>query len=86
MEKGTITSVRLASPLRVRLDEMARQLNRRRNWIISEALKEYLVRHGHNILEAQVREESLKIAEQEKNLSVWNQEHWEQNFDVAGWE
>lgn len=86
MQSGVLTSVRLPVPLRHELDRVAQRLNRRPNWVISEALREYLeAQKGDLAFAEQARKESLKAAQLEKT-GDWDQELWERNIDVAGWQ
>lgn len=71
-------------PLKNQLDEVAHRLNRRLNWIISEALREYVNRQKETAaFAAQVREESLRAAKEDAEF--WDQELWEKNIDTTGW-
>ncbi len=86
MQSGILTSVRLSAPLRLELDRAAKRLNRRPNWLISEALSEYLKsQKGDAAFREQARLESLKAAELEKT-EQWDQEMWERNIDLTGWQ
>jgi predicted transcriptional regulator len=53
----TITSIRLRSELEKPLSEMADKLNRSKNWVINQAIKEYL---EHEALEQQRWQETLQ--------------------------
>lgn len=86
MQGGILTSVRLPVQLRHELDRIASRMNRKPNWVISEALREYFnAQKGDAAFMEQVRKESLKAAELEAS-GEWNQELWEQNIDVADWQ
>lgn len=83
MAQSVLTSVRLTVPLKQQLENTAAKLHRGRNWVILEALKEYMDRHHTDFVE-QVRQESLRAARQDHESQSWDQELWEQNLDIAG--
>jgi predicted transcriptional regulator len=62
---SSTTSIRIPDDLKVRLESTARQMNKGKNWIIKQALAEYLQRHNMDWLRAEARRQS--IAASKKN-------------------
>ena len=63
MPTSSTTSIRLSSELRARLDRLARQTGRGRNWIINEAIIEYLERRRDFALSEEARAQSLRAGD-----------------------
>lgn len=86
MQSSTVTSIRLPVPLKHELEEVAHRLKRRPNWVIMEALREYVRQQKDNTaFVEQVRKDSLRAAELEQDPEFWDQELWERNIDTTGW-
>lgn len=67
----SITNIRLQSDLEQSLETLAEELNRGKNWIINQALREYLCKQQ---LEAQRWQETLDALESVKDNQVVNGE------------
>ncbi len=63
----SVTSVRIQEDLKKPLEELADKLSRSRNWLINEAVKEYLSRHKSN---SQKWRETLEAIESIKKGEV----------------
>ncbi|MBI3696224.1 MAG: hypothetical protein HY238_15480 [Acidobacteria bacterium] len=79
--KSTTSSFRIREELRIRLEETARHLKKGKNWIIIQALEEYLHKTHPAALAAEARRQSVvasaTVTEDEK--------FWEQQADTRGW-
>lgn len=84
MSRSVTTSVRLTADLRLQLDHAARRLHRGRNWIVSQALVEYLAKLGEAKLVNEAQRQSLlaKKADQANE----DGDIWEENQDDSGWQ
>jgi predicted transcriptional regulator len=79
----TVTSsFRMSRDLRRRLEETARSLKKRKNWIIIEALEEYLQRKHRAALAAEARRQSLLVRAAEHE----DDNFWDQLADTNGWQ
>ena len=77
---STTTSIRLPDDLRSQLDAAAESLHRGKNWVIVQALREYLARMQRDALAQEARRQSLKVAE------ITGEEHeWMDSMDDTGW-
>lgn len=56
---STTSSFRISDELRVRLESAAVQLGKGKNWILNQALREYLERKREDSLAAEARRQSL---------------------------
>jgi predicted transcriptional regulator len=68
------SSFRIDSELKLRLELAARRTNHGKNWIINQALNEYLSHHGESDLQAEARRQSLEAARHSskmKNADAW---------------
>lgn len=83
MSKGITTSIRLSSELRQKLDYLSHSLHRGKNWILNQALEEFINRNNHNILAQEARRQSLIASQSQSNE---DEEAWESNNDISGWE
>jgi predicted transcriptional regulator len=70
----TVTSsFRIDAELKLRLDLAARRMNHNRNWIINQALNEYLSHHDGLALREEARCQSLAASRKpSKNDVAWN--------------
>lgn len=79
----TVTSsFRMSQELRKRLEETARTLKMRKNWIIIQALEEYLQKKHRAALAVEARRQSLLAGSE----STPEEEFWEKQADSSGWE
>ena len=70
--RSSTSSFRISHDLRSRLDEAARRMNQRKNWIINRALEEYLNRHGGARLREEARRQSLLASRKRwKDEALW---------------
>ncbi len=83
MNKGITTSIRLTPELRQQLDYLSHSLHRGKNWIVIQALQEFINRHNYTILAEEAKRQSI-IASQYKTNT--DEEIWEENVDTTGWE
>lgn len=79
MAQTQTTSVRLPQKLRTQLEIASQNLHRGKNWIIIQALEEYLMKADQNKLAQEARRQSLLAAQHSEN------DIWEQNTDTSGW-
>jgi len=79
--KSVTTSIRINAGLALRLARAASRMARGKNWIITQALEEYLARVNQEGLAAEARRQSLIVARRERR-------HRDDRFwqgDTAGW-
>jgi predicted DNA-binding protein len=82
MTKSITTSIRLEASLSKKLEKVAHDLHRGKNWLIREALRIYLEQLENQNLVQEARKQSLLVSKQ-KSL---NTDLWEVNSDDEGWE
>ena len=82
MTKSVTTSIRLEVSLSKKLEKVAHDLHRGKNWLISEALRIYLEQLENQNLNLEARKQSL-LASKQKNL---DSDLWEVNSDDEGWD
>lgn len=58
----SVTSIRLQNDLEAPLDKLAKKTSRSKNWIINEALKQYLVQQAEDEKRWQMTLEALESA------------------------
>lgn len=69
---SSTTSIRIPDDLKVRLESTARRMNKGKNWIIKEALAEYLQRHNLDLLRAEARRQSIAASKRKwKDAKLW---------------
>lgn len=68
----SVSSIRLQSDIEQSLEALAKESQRSKNWLINEALREYLCRHR---LEAQRWQETLEALDAVKAGEVVDSEH-----------
>ena len=69
---STTSSFRISDELRLRLDEAARRLNKGKNWIVKQALEEYLAHHSRTNLRDEARRQSLLASQKPwKAAQLW---------------
>ena len=74
-------SFRMSQELRKRLEQTARTLKKRKNWIIIQALEEYLQKKQRAVLQVEARRQSL-LAGGKPNADG---EFWMKQTDSSGW-
>jgi predicted transcriptional regulator len=73
------SSFRVDAELKLRLELAARRTNRGKNWIINQALSEYLSHHAESDLQAEARRQSLEAARRSANgKALKESQGWEQ--------
>jgi predicted transcriptional regulator len=83
MSKGITTSIRLTPELRQQLDYLSHTLHRGKNWIVVQALQEFINRNNYTILLEEAKRQSLLASQCEINEE---EEIWEENTDTTGWQ
>jgi predicted transcriptional regulator len=79
---STTTSIRLSKELKRELERKARSTKRGKNWLIREALEQYLLGSSHDTLRAEARRQSMLVGRhQTKDDNVWT----EQAGEITGW-
>ncbi|MDI1337925.1 MAG: ribbon-helix-helix domain-containing protein [Lacunisphaera sp.] len=82
MPASTTTSIRLPKELKRELERKARSTKRGKNWVIREALEQYLLGSSHDTLREEARKQSLLASKnQSKDDAVW----LEQAREIEGW-
>jgi predicted DNA-binding protein len=81
MSKGITTSIRLTPQLMQQLDYLSHSLHRGKNWIIIQALQEFMHKNNHNFLAEEARRQSLLASQIESH-----EEGWEDSIDITGWQ
>lgn len=79
MNDGKTISIRLPAELRDQLEKASHALHRGKNWIIKEAVQEYLVKHGHATLAEEARRQSILASQSEADKP------WDEDVDTSGW-
>jgi predicted transcriptional regulator len=70
---SSTTSIRIPDDLKLRLETTARRMNKGKNWIIKEALAEYLQRHNMDLLRAEAQRQSIAASKMKwKDEKFWN--------------
>jgi predicted DNA-binding protein len=78
----SISSIRIPNELRDRLERTAKHLKKGKNWIINQALDEYLRKIDRDTLAVEARRQSL-VASSAK--AGEHSEFWEKVSDSRGW-
>lgn len=73
--------VRMSLELRKRLEQTARTLKRRKNWIITQAIEEYLQKWHKAALAAEARRQSMLVSAK----TAGDEDFWEEQADSRGW-
>jgi predicted DNA-binding protein len=81
MIKSVTTSIRLELSLSRKLEKVAHNLHRGKNWLISEAVRRYLEQLENTTLVQEARKQSLLVSKQ-KNMDY---DIWETNSDSEEW-
>ena len=82
MPASITTSVRLPHPLRRDLERRARVSNRGKNWIIKEALEQYLYGSAQDELRREARRQSEIASRRTPRDAGWG----ERGGDTDGWQ
>ena len=67
--------------LRKRLEQTARTLKRRKNWIITQAIEEFLQKWHKAALAAEARRQSMFVSAE----TAGDEDFWEEQADSRGW-
>ncbi len=78
---STTSSFRVSETLRARLEQTARQMKKRKNWIINQALDEYLKKVRRESLPAEARRQSLLASA----AVAGDERFWGRQVDARGW-
>ena len=69
---SSTTSIRLPDEIRSSLESASRRMSKGKNWIIKQALKEYLDRHSQDQLRSEARRQSLLASKRKwKDEKLW---------------
>ena len=79
--RSVTSSFRMSLELRKRLEQTARTLKRRKNWIITQAIDEYVQKWHKASLAAEARRQSLLASAK----AIDDEEFWEKQADSRGW-
>ena len=79
--RSTTSSFRIPDGLRDRLDETAKHLKKGKNWIINQALDEYLRKWHREALASEARRQSILANEASTSEDVF----WADQVDTRGW-
>lgn len=79
MKYGSTTSIRLPPQLKKQLEEASTILHRGKNWIIKEAIEEYLIKHKQILLEEEAHRQSILASQSDKDST------WDEETDTTGW-
>ena len=79
--KSVTSSFRISEPLRARLEQTARHMRKRKNWIIHRALEEYLAKTHREALAAEARRQSILASA----VTTPDAEFWQAQADTRGW-
>lgn len=82
MTKSIMTSIRLDSEISEQLEKATHALHRKKNWIIQEAIKNYLAQLQTSVLAREARRQSI-LASKKMTLE---EEAWELGGDKTDWE
>ncbi len=71
---SSTTSIRIPDDLKLSLEKTARRMSKGKNWIIKQALGEYLRRHNTDLLRAEARRQSLLASKKRwKDAKLWEE-------------
>jgi predicted DNA-binding protein len=83
MSRSFTTSIRLTADLRLQLENAAKRLNRDKNWLVSQALTEYLAKLGEDKLVNEAQRQS-RLASKADRVNE-ESDLWSENQDETGW-
>ena len=78
--KSVTTSIRLPEDLRKDLEKYSRALHRGKNWIILQALREYLSQTQNSSLQIEAKKQSELVTAIDEDDRAW-----QKNADTKGW-
>ena len=71
---SSTTSIRIPDDLKIRLESTARRMSKGKNWVIKQALTEYLERHNQDWLRAEARRQSIAASKMKwKDEKFWEE-------------
>ena len=71
---SSTSSIRFPDELKVRLETTARQMKKPKNWVIKQALDEYLRWHDSEAFLAEARRQSILAGKKKwKDQALWDQ-------------
>jgi predicted transcriptional regulator len=71
---SSTTSIRIPDDLKLSLESTARRMSKGKNWIIKQALTEYLQRHNMDLLRAEARRQSIAASKKKwKDAKLWEE-------------
>ena len=79
--KSVTSSFRISATLRLHLEATARQLGKRKNWVINRALEEYLAKTHRASLAKEARRQSLL----ESRVTTADERFWTQQAAAEDW-
>ena len=80
--KSVTSSFRMSESLRMRLEAAARHLGKRKNWVISRALEEYLAKTSRESLAEEARRQSLLAS----RATTADERFWMEQAGAEDWE
>ncbi len=81
MARSETTSIRLSPHLRQQLEQASHLLHRGKNWIITQALEEYI----NQVLNLKLVEEARKQSLHASQADQLEEGGWEDEMDDSGW-
>lgn len=79
--KATTTSIRIPPALRQRLEDTARRLGRGKNWIVVQALEEYLAKGDDRAFVEEARRQSVRAS----GVVTRDEGFWEGAAEIKDW-
>ena len=71
---SSTTSIRIPDDLKLSLEKTARRMNKGKNWVIKQALAEYLQRNNMELLRAEARRQSIAASKRKwKDAKLWEE-------------
>ena len=81
MPESVTSSFRMSASLRLRLEATARQLGKRKNWVINQALEEYLAKTDRASLAKEARRQSLLAS----RAATSDERFWAEQAATSDW-
>ena len=78
---SSTSSFRISDAMKASLEDTAQRMNKGKNWIVNEAIKEYLDRHNQDWLRAEARRQST-LASHKK----WKDEKFWEKLAAETWD
>jgi predicted DNA-binding protein len=79
---SSTSSFRISDDLKQQLETASRSMKKRKNWILTRALEEYLQRRSPSSPAAEARRQSLLVSRKDSDDSAF----WERLADDRDWE